>query len=300
MQEYELLSNKSLRETFENRVDVLEKVKTLFLLPDIELATNDMVAKYYEVNKKTIQKTVERNREEIEEDGYKHYVKSEIISIYERSRQDVASVTSIENERTQTVVKFSDNKSIAVNNNGASLFPPRTILRIGMLLRDSEVAKEVRTQLLNTMEHTTIDTKLEEINKEKDLIYAVVTADDESARMIALSEYRKYMSRYKEYVEKVVASPFGLTTTTIAKELGFKSAIQLNNVLAEKKVQFRDAQGQWQLYSKYAGKGYTAPYTFLDDTGNTRHSTNWTEKGKKFIYELLGDELPCNNLDIAN
>lgn len=52
----------------------------------------------------------------------------------------------------------------------AYLFPKRAILRVGMLLRDSEVAKEVRTQLLNIEEHTATEVKTYEIDYEQEVL----------------------------------------------------------------------------------------------------------------------------------
>lgn len=52
----------------------------------------------------------------------------------------------------------------------AYLFPKRAILRVGMLLRDSEVAKEVRTQLLNIEEHTAAEVKTYEIDYEQEVL----------------------------------------------------------------------------------------------------------------------------------
>ena len=49
-------------------------------------------------------------------------------------------------------IEFDENTKLVVPNVGIILFPKRAILRMGMLLRDSEVAKEVRTQLLNITE----------------------------------------------------------------------------------------------------------------------------------------------------
>ena len=45
------------------------------------------------------------------------------------------------------------------------------------------------------------------------------------------------------------------TVTEIAKELGLKSAIQLNKILAEKKIQYQ-VNGTWVMYSKYSDLGY--------------------------------------------
>lgn len=51
--------------------------------------------------------------------------------------------------RGKAIFILKNNETIEVPNRGIRIFPCRAILRIGMLLRDSDVAKEVRTQLFN-------------------------------------------------------------------------------------------------------------------------------------------------------
>lgn len=62
-------SGAKVRENYLHRVDVLEKVKGLLLLPNLEMATTKQVADFYEVNTQTVQNIVDRNRAEIEGDG---------------------------------------------------------------------------------------------------------------------------------------------------------------------------------------------------------------------------------------
>ena len=83
----------------------------------------------------------------------------------ERFRQDVGIV------RTQYYTDFSlsESATLRVPNVGVNLFSKRAILRIGMLLRDSPVAREVRTQLLNTFEHSTEEQRTQEILTEQEL-----------------------------------------------------------------------------------------------------------------------------------
>lgn len=76
------------------------------------------------------------------------------------------------------------------------------------------------------------------------------------------------------------------TTTEIAKELGLKSAIALNNKLAERKVQFKQ-NGTWVLYSKYADLGYTDIKQSVLDSGRIVYDRRWTQDGRAFILELL-------------
>ena len=75
-----------------------------------------------------------------------------------------------------------------------------------------------------------------------------------------------------------------LTTTEVAKDLGM-TARQLNNILHEKRIIYKKGK-TWVLYSKYdhlISEKY-CDY-FINEFGNL---LKWTEKGRKFIIELLG------------
>lgn len=80
--------------------------------------------------------------------------------------------------------------------------------------------------------------------------------------------------------------------SAIAKDYGW-SAIQMNNYLKQRKVQFK--QGDiWLLYQKYAKNGYTSTKTInypgSDGTMHTTVHTYWTQKGRLFLYELLRED----------
>lgn len=70
MNENQLLEQKELREELIGKVEVLDKVKELILLPYGDSMTMDMVADYYEVGREAINSLVKDNRDEISEDGY--------------------------------------------------------------------------------------------------------------------------------------------------------------------------------------------------------------------------------------
>lgn len=96
------------------------------------------------------------------------------------------------------------------------------------------------------------------------------------------------LSPKAEYAEKVLSSKDTCTITQIAKELGL-SAKTLNKKLKELHIQYRNG-GQWVLYAKYQCKGLTKTSTYTEDlNGDTRtwHLTVWTEKGRKFIHDLI-------------
>ena len=81
-----------------------------------------------------------------------------------------------------------------------------------------------------------------------------------------------------------------LRITSIAKDYGW-SAEKMNKELHEKGIQYKTPDGQWLLYQKYAGQGYTATKThvFTGSSGIERSKihTYWTQKGRLFIYDLL-------------
>lgn len=88
------------------------------------------------------------------------------------------------------------------------------------------------------------------------------------------------------YYDIVLACPDLVTITQIAKDFGM-SAKKLNQILKEKKIQFKQSK-TWFLYQKYAEQGYTQSKTYLyDEDSHTAMHTLWTQKGRLFIYELL-------------
>lgn len=116
------------RDTLASRVDALDKVGVLATLPDDIHCTTGMVAEYYGVTAEVIRQTVVRNREEFDDDGYTVLSRAEV--------SDKLSLTPDEIGMPRTAPTMS-------------LFPRRAVLRVGMLLRDSEVARRVRDYLLN-------------------------------------------------------------------------------------------------------------------------------------------------------
>ena len=79
------------------------------------------------------------------------------------------------------------------------------------------------------------------------------------------------------------------TATEIAKELGFKSATELNKILSQMKVQYKQNE-TWVLYSKYADKGYTDIKQQVLDSGKVVYDRKWTQLGRKFLLELFSKQ----------
>ena len=91
------------------------------------------------------------------------------------------------------------------------------------------------------------------------------------------------------YVDKILQSKSLVTITQIAKDYGF-SGRKMNQILKELKIQYK-VGGQWVLYSKHQNNGYvhsrTIDITRADGRPDVTMQTEWTQKGRLFLYEEL-------------
>lgn len=76
------------------------------------------------------------------------------------------------------------------------------------------------------------------------------------------------------------------TITEIAKELGLKSAKQLNRTLADKGIQYQ-INGTWVMFSKYSDCGYEEIKQEVLDTGKVIYHRRITQLGREFILSLF-------------
>lgn len=88
-----------------------------------------------------------------------------------------------------------------------------------------------------------------------------------------------------EYHDAVLNKSGLMTTTAIAKDLGFKSAKQLNDLLKRDKIIYKKSD-TYYLYADYEyliTEGYCDYKSYKNE--NSSLSLQWTEKGRKWIKE---------------
>ena len=92
-----------------------------------------------------------------------------------------------------------------------------------------------------------------------------------------------------DYTDRILSSKGTVPTTAIAKDYGM-SAAAFNRLLHGYGVIYRMGS-QWFLYAKYQARGYTHSKTFdfyhSDGRPDTKMQTEWTQKGRLFLYEFL-------------
>lgn len=192
-----IISDREMRDKCVGRYEVLEKVKKLLLLPGTDLMSIEQVADYYEVSMDHVKSLYGLNREEIDSDGTKMLPRG----FYNGS---VANPTSVEQKQTSVTYTFENGQIVTINNRGLKAFSRRAVLRIGMLLQQSEVAREVRNQLLNIEEKTSTETKIEDIEEEQKLMLSVgmaVASGDANAVAIASANLVAFKNRHIEKLQ---------------------------------------------------------------------------------------------------
>lgn len=152
----------------EKNIHVLEQVKEILTIGKTDLITVQMCADYFEVDKNVLEVLISRNREEFEENGLKVYKRKEFRELA-LNLQDVSLETSKYKDSLKSMTVTLD-----ITNRGIALLNKRTLLNIGMLLRDSEIAKELRRRILDVIhdaenENGSINTIVNEIDEETKL-----------------------------------------------------------------------------------------------------------------------------------
>lgn len=126
-----LTESRTLRDRYSSNEIVLSKVKAIPEIPHSIELTIEMAANYYEVPVETIRTLIKRNREEFNDYGEIRLVKGKALEDFKTLVHD-----ELELKQAPSIVLISR----------------RGLLRIGMMLTDSPVAKSVRHYLINVEE----------------------------------------------------------------------------------------------------------------------------------------------------
>jgi anti-repressor protein len=122
----------------------------------------------------------------------------------------------------------------------------------------------------------------EERERNKTLTAAVAVQQQQIVEMQPKVSYYDVVLNCKDLV----------AISVIAKDYGW-SAKHMNAYLHDKGIQFKQG-GIWLLYQEHAEKGYTSTKTYsypgTDGTTHTKVHTNWTQKGRLFIYGVMKED----------
>jgi hypothetical protein len=200
-----LTESKTMREGYikeEQYYDVLDKIKAIPYLTKDMVVSTEQVANYYEVSTEAIKTVIKRHRDELEEDGI-------ITMVGEELKEFKQKLTEVHGATQLPIGKRTANLTILTK---------RAMLRIGMLLTTSNIAKLVRSHLLNCEEQISQEQQIWIAKREAGKIdrKRMTTA---IANYIPDSPNKKW--KYPEYTNMVYQVLFNKTAKQMREERGF-------------------------------------------------------------------------------
>ena len=145
-------------------------------------------------------------------------------------------------------------------------------------LSDEEIMAKALMVAQKTIERKQIENR--ELKKEN------IRLENENIQLIAENQELK---NDRNYLDIIMRSRALLTITQIAQDYGM-SGKALNKKLADMGIQY-SVNGQWILYAKYKDCGYVSSrsidITRADGRPDVVLHTEWTQAGRKFLYEEL-------------
>jgi phage antirepressor YoqD-like protein len=203
------------RDRLADRTDVLDKVGILRTLPDDMHVTTDMVAEFYEVPLDTIKTAVKRNRDELNADG---------LNVVDRD---------------EFGLRFNLNPG---RISAFMLYPRRAVLRIGMLLRDSTVARRVRDHLLDveaSAPRFVIPQTMSEALR--------LAADEHEARELAEAKVAELEPKANLADDYLIAQGGARLVRQVAKTFGMKEH-ELRNFMLDQGLIFKGHSPCGEIY----------------------------------------------------
>lgn len=205
------LTNSNIdRQNILNNRYALESIKEKynfpgFLFEDEYRLTKKMVADFYDIDERTIDRYIENNNEELSQNGY------ELLR---------------GNKLKQLKLRFGDDIDVATKTTVLGLFNFRSFLNIGMLLTESENAKVLRSRIL--------DIVIESINAKTGGGTKYINRRDASYMPTALMEisYRKkFTNSISTYVEGHRTMKYSTATDYIYKAIFKENASEYKKIL---------------------------------------------------------------------
>ena len=195
--EEDLINKKEMRDKYIDRLDILEKVKALLLIPEVNLMSTGMVAKFFDVPVATIKTVYLRNKDEIDSDGVKTLSSKDL-------REWIQNEAIHLNGSSGVIITATDGTKYNLSHRDAVYFPPRSIVRLSMMLRDSKVAHAVRDLIVETackpeVKQMIVEEADEDIKRVKDWLYQnIALGDDLTNRMVSMQGITKRFLELKD------------------------------------------------------------------------------------------------------
>ena len=162
--------------------------------------------------------------------------------------------------------------------------------RAKLVIRWEELEKKARANMLQLPDFTNpaeaARAWAQEYEQKTTLMIENKRLEEEN---IQLAVENQELKNDKNYLDLIMRSKALLTVSQIAQDYGM-SGKALNKKLADMGIQY-SINGQWILYARYKDCGYVSSrsidITRTDGRPDVVLHTEWTQAGRKFLYEEL-------------
>lgn len=162
--------------------------------------------------------------------------------------------------------------------------------RAKLVIRWEELEQKARAQMLHLPDFTNpaeaARAWAQEYEQKQVLAIENKRLEEEN---IQLAIENQELKNDKNYLDLIMRSKALLTVSQIAQDYGM-SGKAMNKQLAQMGIQY-SINGQWILYAKYKDCGYVSSrsidITRADGRPDVVLHTEWTQAGRKFLYEEL-------------
>lgn len=220
--------------------------------------------------------------------------------------KDVTDVLEIKNT-TDAVKRLEDEEVARFNLGGlsgeANIVNESGLYSLIMASRKPEakqfkrwVTGEVLPSIRKHGAYMTEDVLLKSLSDPNYVIGLLTALSDSKKELNIKNQLIGELKPKADYLDLILKGKLLMTTSQISKDYGM-SAQTFNKILHGLGIQFIQ-NDQWLLYSKYHAQGYTSskfiPITRSDGRVEMILNTQWTQKGRMFLYETLkeNDILP--------
>lgn len=279
----DILEKEELRqEILDNNksLDIMDKYKTITTINNMEYETLDRVAEYFEVDYTCIRVLIQRNKEELINNGL-------LILNGSKTRKILGEHKMCSHNYKGYFI--SDNRKF--NNRSNTLVNKRCFLNIAMLLRDSTIAQEIRSKMLDIILNGNSDNETLIINNTE-----LLNKIEEQNKII--NELSKMIKDLSNKVDDLNKNSKNLTTknndvtiiniTNLDKFKTYLNSLDDNTIMSKK--EYIDLFNKYEFYHKKIG--ITLFNKFMVKQKQFKTSERLTDKNKKknlFIYENINN-----------
>lgn len=198
-----VIERDNVLEGVKNEQEILGRVKGLITHVGMPLVlTTQQVADYYEVSRKQIDNLIDSASDEFISDNSMIKMNGNELKDFKDMYKGILQTIDEGNRCCIKENEIPSSKNPFTRLNSLTLLNFRSVIRIGLMLQKSPVAKKLRDVLLDSLNDETVQTQIiYNIQEEERLQLAIFKADSREGAELAMAELIRYQKRHASELE---------------------------------------------------------------------------------------------------